>query len=447
MKKLIFKIVFFLFLMVFAVLHFYSFTHLRSYDEIWVYGFGVNIFEGLIPYKDFNMVITPFFPYIVSLILGVFGKKLIVYHVLISGMITFITYLASKKIKIYSLLIYVSLLIFAINGYNTSTLLWLMLLLSILDKNNKYKDFLVPIIVGIMILTKQTMLLLVIPSLIYSKNRKKTFGIYVIMFLLFMLYLIVNNNLIEFFDYCLFGMFDFANSNGSVSIIILLLQIIVCSVLLFMLIKSNGKKQDVCYVLLYQVMSFPILEIYHFVLGWSAFIYVLFGNNNVNDSLKKALFIFLLIIEVCLVFTNNEMFTIRDRKYFYEYPLKESFMYKRKVHNITEGYIYEIKSVIDKYEGYDLYIFGNYSYLVKLELCIKRNKFDLINNGNMGYKGEAKYISEIRDNCKQSKCLFIVDYRELLREDYSQVNRNILEYVVYNYDKVGSSSMFNVYIN
>ena len=28
-------------------------------DEIWNYGFSYNIATGLIPYKDFNMVITP----------------------------------------------------------------------------------------------------------------------------------------------------------------------------------------------------------------------------------------------------------------------------------------------------------------------------------------------------------------------------------------------------
>ena len=39
-------------------------VHQLQNDEIWGYGFTHNIYKGLIPYKDFNMVITPFFPFI-----------------------------------------------------------------------------------------------------------------------------------------------------------------------------------------------------------------------------------------------------------------------------------------------------------------------------------------------------------------------------------------------
>ena len=36
-------------------------------DEVWNYGFAYNISNGLIPYKDFNMIITPLFPLIMSI--------------------------------------------------------------------------------------------------------------------------------------------------------------------------------------------------------------------------------------------------------------------------------------------------------------------------------------------------------------------------------------------
>ena len=50
-------------------------------DEIWNYGFTYNIANGLIPYKDFNMVITPFYPFLGALFLIIFGKSLLVYHI------------------------------------------------------------------------------------------------------------------------------------------------------------------------------------------------------------------------------------------------------------------------------------------------------------------------------------------------------------------------------
>lgn len=36
-------------------------------DEIWNYGFSHSLYSGLVPYKDFNMVITPFYPFLMSI--------------------------------------------------------------------------------------------------------------------------------------------------------------------------------------------------------------------------------------------------------------------------------------------------------------------------------------------------------------------------------------------
>ena len=65
------------------------------------------------------MVVAPLFSYLLSVVLIIFGKKLIVYHILIAVMVVIITYLASKKIKFYAILIYVAMLIYSANGYNT----------------------------------------------------------------------------------------------------------------------------------------------------------------------------------------------------------------------------------------------------------------------------------------------------------------------------------------
>ena len=62
----------FVFMIILAVIHTYYLTPLFSQDEIWIYGFGTNIVDGLIPYKDYNMVVTPFFPYLLSIIFRLF---------------------------------------------------------------------------------------------------------------------------------------------------------------------------------------------------------------------------------------------------------------------------------------------------------------------------------------------------------------------------------------
>jgi len=447
MKCKFFKIICFVLLVLFAALNSYFFTHLYSYDEIWNYGFAANIVDGLVPYKDFNMVVGPVFPYLLSIILSIFGKKLIVYHVVIALMVTAITFMAAKKIKFYSILIYVALLIYSINGYNTSTLLLLLILLTLLDKDDaKYNDIVIPIIIGIMALTKQTLAVLIIPSFIYSKNRKKTFAVYLVMFLGFCSYLLINNNLLEFLDYCVFGLFDFAGNNGLIIPLYLFLEIIIVIILLIALIRSKFMRKDIFYVLLYQVMALPILEVYHFVLGWSAFLYIIFKSNIITKSLKNYLFIFLVIMELLVLFTTNTLYTIKDRIYYEHYSGK-TFLEGRLCPQITEGYIEDMESYINKYSDYKLYIFGGYSYLVKLSLDIPINKFDLINNGNMGYNGASRYLQEIKETCAVDKCLFIINDSDLKTQLYNQTNKEILKYVVNNNTKIYASSVFGVYIN
>ena len=35
-------------------------------DEVWNFGFAKNIYEGLVPYKDFNMIVPPLYPLLMS---------------------------------------------------------------------------------------------------------------------------------------------------------------------------------------------------------------------------------------------------------------------------------------------------------------------------------------------------------------------------------------------
>ena len=49
-------------------------------DEIWSYGFSLNLFNCEIPYLDFNMIVTPLYPLISSLPFYIFGKNIINLH-------------------------------------------------------------------------------------------------------------------------------------------------------------------------------------------------------------------------------------------------------------------------------------------------------------------------------------------------------------------------------
>lgn len=51
---------------------------LSNLDEVWIYNFGRCILNGLIPYKDFNIIVTPLFPYICAFLLKIFGNEMVV---------------------------------------------------------------------------------------------------------------------------------------------------------------------------------------------------------------------------------------------------------------------------------------------------------------------------------------------------------------------------------
>lgn len=56
--------------------------NLNSLDEIWIYNFARCIANGLLPYKDISMIISPLFPMICAVFLKIFGNEMIVLRVL-----------------------------------------------------------------------------------------------------------------------------------------------------------------------------------------------------------------------------------------------------------------------------------------------------------------------------------------------------------------------------
>ena len=128
------------------------------------------------------------------------------------------------------------------------------------------------------------------------------------------------------------------------------------------------------------------------------------------------------------------------------YKDKSSFMYVR---NVSNKYFYRVGDVYDYINnlqseyGDNIFIFSNNAYLIKLELGIVINRYDLILDGNMGYKGDIKRIGELNDICSSLNCLFIID-RDIAG---IQINKNIRSYVIDNYNYVRDLDYYQVYTN
>lgn len=409
-------------------------------DELFNYGFSVNLLNGMVPYRDFNMIIPPLFSYLVAVILKIFGMKLLVYHFVIAGIIVGITYFCYRKFKWNALIIYLLLLLYPYTGYNMWVLFLLFLLLNVVE--SKKAPLYEAILIGMMILTKQTLALMIIPSILYSKDRKRLICVYGIFGLGFLLYLIINQNLGEFINYCFLGMFDFTTKNHTGINLCLLLEVIILIGLVWLVIRT--KRKDLFYVLMFQIIVFPIVNYIHFLIGFVPVVYLLLLRFKDNRLILLECF----VATVFFFFGFHASFYLKNQTYlYYTYYEVNNFMKGRLVSCATDSYLEQIYTYLDKYQDHSQYILGNFSYLVKLNGNIPITKFDIINNGNMGYHGSYTYIQEIDKDCQKNSCVFIINDEEMARDKYVQTNREILEYVSNHYVKEYASNIFSVYVN
>lgn len=143
---------------------------LENLDEIWNYNFAKNIADGLIPYKEFNMVITPLLSVLCGIILKIICNELIVMRFLAAILCSAILYITYRVFNILNMkketsIIFTFLIgyllkdIFCID-YNFATLLAVLLItvieMKLLNSNSKTQNLLVGILAGICITLKQT---------------------------------------------------------------------------------------------------------------------------------------------------------------------------------------------------------------------------------------------------------------------------------------------------
>lgn len=106
-------------------------------DEIWGFNFARCISEGLLPYKDFSIILTPLLPMISGIFLKIFGTELIVFRFLECfevATILFVIYKILIKLKINKgiSLIMTLVIYFAYSDIFTFDYNWAVLLITLL---------------------------------------------------------------------------------------------------------------------------------------------------------------------------------------------------------------------------------------------------------------------------------------------------------------------------
>ncbi len=443
LKKLI-KVLLFFFI-VFFVSAFYKFFLLPLCgDEIWNYGFSYNISKGMIIYKDFNVLQTPLYFFINSLVLKLFGNYLISMHIFDCILIIFLMALLSKKLGLYkSFLLFPFILLNWFPSYNYFSLFLLFLIIYFLEKKPKNNDWIVALLSGLIFITKQSIgVLMIFPVLFYSKNKIKSIIIYFIPFLILCFYLITQGALYDFINYAFLGIFDFNDHNKYFSIFVLF-EILSCFYLIIRIWKSHFQDRKLLFILMFQINAYPIFDFQHFLVVFIPILYDVL--DNISFFKVRLYYRGLLIFSLYAIIFSYFFHLLFV--FYYDIGLDDSnFLYLRN----TRGEETELKKyskfMLEHIEGYDYYFLMNINcYIYKLYNHLPVNQFDLPLNGNMGYRGSKRYIEEMDRLCKKGSCVFVVS--EVDFNNYYQLNKEIYFYVLNNYYFVTQEDGVYIYDN
>lgn len=410
------------------------------------YGFSYAISRGEIPYKDFNMIITPFAPFLYSI--GLFVcKNILVYYFEQAFLLTCMFYLLEKLIGKKSILFLLFLIVpypvamvsTVFPGYNF--LLVFMFILFIYCFKNNCSDYLLGIILGLIFCTKQTIgLVLFLPTFYYLfKNRKKFFKIcigYLIPIVCLLLYLLITGCLNEFVNLCFLGLFDFNNGNSQIDIFYFIVFLIGIAYLLFRIYKEP-KNVLLYYGLLFSSVIIPIVDYYHV----SLFLVIVCYFFVENISIKKEYYKYLKIGIISLTVIWGVVTYIYFRK-----PVISNFNNFNWV-VWEKGYVKNVNELlqfVDKSDKKVIYFMrGSENYYFKIINNQKLDYFDLPNCGNYGYNGINKMKMKIN---KEHNVYFVID-RELVKNNDAnqQYLKQLGEYVINESSFVKEIGLYDVY--
>ena len=427
----------FLFIFFFLALHFF-YAHMSG-DQIYNYGFSYAMSRGEILYKDFNLLIPPVGP-IVYLLPFLFGTSFIVFNayqaILICVLFHFLFKLFDNKAWFFLIAfvfpIPIPYITALFQGYNFLLILELVILLW-LEKEKK-NDYLIGVILGLCVFTKQTVgVAFCLVSIFYLfKDYKKVvrrFLGFLIPCFVFLFYFLITGTLYSFFDMCLFGMFDFTSGNSGVYKIIsdfyfwvFLLQF---GYLIFRIIKNYRNIRNY-YILAFSLVSIPLFDYNHVAYFSFVFLFLFIDAFNFRrKSIRFNICLFSCLFSVVwCYFVNGKTFPNLVKLDNFGYIVMYDNNYK------------EIKMLVDYFDKHDnTIILSENSYVVKVAADRDIDYFDLLNKGNHGYNGTEKVIKKFDEYNDTFIILNIEAYNKFnLRQ---QINKDVMKYVMDNYEKVG----------
>lgn len=419
-------------------------------DQVYNFGFSYAVSRGEVPYRDFNMIVTPVGAFLYAIPFLIFGSHMIVFNLfqalLLCLMFHFLFKLYEQRTWILFVLLFFPYPIpfptLLFQGYNFLLLFELILLLYL--EKTKADDYLIGFILGLSFLTKQTVgLALALPSFYYlfkNKNYKKVLkraGTFLSINIVFVIYLLITNSFSQFIDLCFLGLFDFTKQNGTIfdaNFIIFLIEII--CILVFII--KDKKNINNYYILVFSTIAIPLFDYYHVTLFTFAFFFLLIEKIKFKDIKRLEFCSFMFSIVICLnwffLFYN---FKLPNLSYFNKF---EFTILDKKVEKDTRNMVKFIGNNNDK----NIIILSVDAYFFKIVADRDINYYDLLNYGNHGYDGTNKIIKMLK---KEKNPIIIINIKEYEdnSDDRQQINKVVIKYVLDNYKRVETINNYVVY--
>ena len=472
----------------------------NNLDELWNYNFARNIANGLEPYKDFNIIITPLIPMLCGLILKIFGEQLIIMRIIgifLNSAILFMVYKILKHLKInkyFSMLC--TLIIYGIYynyfciDYNFAILFIILLTIYLelknLDKTgnllklNIKKDILLGILVGASILIKHTtgmffsLIFIFYKILIINKDcdKKDIFksiisrliGVFVPV-LIFTIYLSINYLWNDFLDYTIYGIKTFDNNISYINLLkgknltIKALAIIIPTTILYMyirtivlkLIKDEDKKIFIlfCYSVACFIVAFPISDSIHFLIGSMpaiiSLIYIICTDLKKIKLKKEVLNLgkeFIKAFSILSITYLIILALILIGTYFSNYSNFSNLKHFKFVPSELDDRIIEVDNYIldQNSKGKKVYILDATACIYMIPLDKYNKDYDMFNKGNLGSRGEEGQIENLEN---EENAIVLI-----LNDNYSRNWQNperVRKYIIKNWNKTGEISIFDIY--
>ena len=484
-------------LMLITILSIIILKPINNLDEIWNYNFARNIANGLVPYKDFNMLQMPLLPIICGVILKIFLNELIVMRIIAAFMCAGILYFSYKILNKLNVKKEVSVICVFFLGwllkdyfcidYNFATLFVTLIIINIeissYQKNanffylNLKTSLLIGVLAGLTLGFKQTSGLLICIATLGNKllfvRNKNNFKIFLKDFLfrligilipviLILLYLFATNSIQDFINYTIKGITSFSNSLSykyliklnTIGILSVLVPISIIYYWIKTIIMEKNKEQ---YILLVYglgifVIAFPISDNIHFLIGTEPFIiliqsdiynllYTLYKRFLSNTKIKFLVY-FLMCFASSIVILGLIIFSVFNLIHYYNQKelLSELSHYK---YILIDTRLEEQINRIDKYilnEKKDIKILDATSAIYMIPINKYNKNYDMLLKGNLGENGEKN----IKEEIKNSRYIKYLVLQDRFNKNW-QTPLDVIEYVKKNKNKIGEIEIFDVY--